>query len=100
MLLGLLGADRQVGDQHLGAAAPKHLGDVDRRGEATRRRPCGSTCRARRGSGRARRLRPSAGTSEKRIVLLLDAKTAFERSRPTLAASTSKAATNSVSPTW
>ena len=55
VLLRLLRADRQVGDEHLGAGRAQHLGDVDRRRRATPRRPRGSTCRARRGSARARR---------------------------------------------
>ena len=98
--LGLLGAHR---------AGRRRARRPRRRAGRRRRRPArpatprssrGSTCRDRRGSGPAGRSTPRSPTAANRMVLFWPAKIALPRSTPTLAASTSKAATNSTSPTW
>ena len=51
MLLRLLGADREVGDEHVGAGRRAGPGPRRPARPATPRRSGGSTCRGRRGSG-------------------------------------------------
>ena len=96
-LVGILGADREVGDEHVGLGVLEHLRRRRPARRRTRRSSPGSTCRGRRACGRAGTVTPGGGTSQILIVLFSLAVVASARSKPTFLASTSKAATNSTS---
>ena len=81
--LRLLGADREVGHEHVGAGVAQRPARRRPARPATPRRSRGSTCRGRRASGRACTVTPSSPTSANLIVLFWLAKMALPRSRPT-----------------
>ena len=96
VLLRLLGPDRQVAHEHVGAGVAQRLGHVDRLG---RRLLDGLAVVLAEAVERRAALHLDAELADvgERMVLFWPAKIALPRSSPTLAASTSNAATNSTS---